>query len=1138
MSAIAKKNYKSPEELRRAFSSLRDEVKDRYRIDTALRDVFGMEFQGRGNELKACCPFHVETTPSFNVTISRGRYRCFGNGCDASGDVFELIQETQNLDFRQAVIWGADRAGIMVDDELRDSRLPRMAPSKPRKIAPVNPILQVPAGQKSFDFHHIEGGMRRPRAGQLFRVWKNGGRDKQGKFENVFYRPEMVHEYKDIDGNMLMSVLRLRFQDGRKFFIPVRLGEVDGNNRDILIEKTENGRALAFINEGPPDEFMKPVYGTHRAKNWDLHEGTDILIVEGEKTCDAAARMIRDQDKDIKWLVISPMGGGSATIYADWGPIIAAAGDRKVRITIWPDADKLLVKRDGSTVDRVEKYVKQVSTSLTQAVIDAGKDPAQFTIQSITPPPGVESGWDLADAREEGWSPQLVREYIETYNSEVTPDMLNLRAIDPTIEDVAAKPREEGELIPFDKALSTEDDEALWAEVAMENENAPVSSTMNDDDIPDIPGAAPAEPGADAATIDDVMSALGIDTEAEILTVEAVAPAGAARATPEAEATNPEQGAIVDNDDEDVGPEENPILANSFFRCLGYRDQLDYFMSLTSGQVFALSPRQLKQEYLLHLAPLEWWQELYAKADMRGNPTGIDWTRAANDLIQNCYAAGVWEPRLQVSQGARMDGRRVVFNTGSRLYIEGEEGTRPLWDFQGRYCFTVGPTTKTPSFDAPFAADAPEVWKLLRIIQSIAWRDGSKEISVLSLFGWMMISPICGILKWRPHLWIDGPRSSGKSWIVNNIVIPALGDYAEQVVSNSSESGIRNLLNGRSVPIIFDEAEGEGQADRARMDAILRLARHSAVESNSVVAQGVSGGGASRYFSMASTFLMTSIMPQLEAAADKTRFARARLGTGRDYEAFAGEIEGPAYELLQEEVEINGNYHRFADRIVARMIMRAGDYEKTYRSMVQAFSRLGYERRIADVYGTFAAGAWLALRDDCPESVEDAVMWIASTFEVIQQIQEMNDELQEEKDHLRVFREISVQEQRFETRNAGARTYQIGDLIAVAAGLAQDEDIIIAPEEARDVLRRIGIKPGIEHDACPAGSEANTVLVHRNSPALRKMMENTPYARSFIDVMHQAENVKIGSRAQRFGPALGAGSKPLVVPIRYFVSMS
>lgn len=329
--------------------------------------------------------------------------------------------------------------------------------------------------------------------------------------------------------------------------------------------------------------------------------------------------------------------------------------------------------------------------------------------------------------------------------------------------------------------------------------------------------------------------------------------------------------------------------------------------------------------------------------------------------------------------------------------------------------------------------------------------------------------------------------------------------------------------------------EGEGQADRNRVDQILRAARHSATESNSVVAQGVSGGGGAREFSLSSTFLMTSIMPQLEAAADKTRFARARLGTGRGYEKFTADIEGPAYKLLQEPSIVNGIEYSFSDRLVARMVMRGGDYMKVYRIMVEALSRMGYERRIADVYGSFAAGAWLAFRDDVPEFVEDAVCWMADTFDVIHQIRDVNEDLQEEKDHLRVFREIAAQEWRVDTRNSGARTFQLGDLILVASGKDMADDVLISIEEARDILQKVGIKPGDGDDLCPIEGQATTLLVHRNSPTLRKMMDSTPYARSFIDVMHQANDVRIGKKSHRFGAALSTPTRPLVVPIDYFI---
>lgn len=56
------------------------------------------------------CPFHDEKTPSFSVRPSMGVWHCFG--CGRSGDVFKYVEESENLDFRDAVEYLADRCHI------------------------------------------------------------------------------------------------------------------------------------------------------------------------------------------------------------------------------------------------------------------------------------------------------------------------------------------------------------------------------------------------------------------------------------------------------------------------------------------------------------------------------------------------------------------------------------------------------------------------------------------------------------------------------------------------------------------------------------------------------------------------------------------------------------------------------------------------------------------------------------------------------------------------------------------------------------------------------------------------------------------------------------------------------------------
>lgn len=68
-----------------------------------------------GSAYKACCPFHKEKTPSFNVTPSMQIFKCFG--CGESGNVISFVMKYQGLDFVSAAKLLADRVGISLDLE-------------------------------------------------------------------------------------------------------------------------------------------------------------------------------------------------------------------------------------------------------------------------------------------------------------------------------------------------------------------------------------------------------------------------------------------------------------------------------------------------------------------------------------------------------------------------------------------------------------------------------------------------------------------------------------------------------------------------------------------------------------------------------------------------------------------------------------------------------------------------------------------------------------------------------------------------------------------------------------------------------------------------------------------------------------
>jgi DNA primase len=64
------------------------------------------------------CPFHDERTGSFHVRPDEKHYYCFG--CQATGDPFKFVMETEGLDFKGAMETLADRFGVPLETEAED----------------------------------------------------------------------------------------------------------------------------------------------------------------------------------------------------------------------------------------------------------------------------------------------------------------------------------------------------------------------------------------------------------------------------------------------------------------------------------------------------------------------------------------------------------------------------------------------------------------------------------------------------------------------------------------------------------------------------------------------------------------------------------------------------------------------------------------------------------------------------------------------------------------------------------------------------------------------------------------------------------------------------------------------------------
>ena len=93
------------------------ETIERIKSHTEIVEVVSdyLTLKKRGSNLMACCPFHNEKSPSFNVNPRLGIFKCFG--CGKSGDAISFVMEYEKLTYPEALRQLANKYGIEIEED-------------------------------------------------------------------------------------------------------------------------------------------------------------------------------------------------------------------------------------------------------------------------------------------------------------------------------------------------------------------------------------------------------------------------------------------------------------------------------------------------------------------------------------------------------------------------------------------------------------------------------------------------------------------------------------------------------------------------------------------------------------------------------------------------------------------------------------------------------------------------------------------------------------------------------------------------------------------------------------------------------------------------------------------------------------
>ncbi len=426
--------------------------------------------------------------------------------------------------------------------------------------------------------------------------------------------------------------------------------------------------------------------------------------------------------------------------------------------------------------------------------------------------------------------------------------------------------------------------------------------------------------------------------------------------------------AAADEPDHD---EPRPGVLDDFgaphFRCLGV-DKLSYFFQPRRvAEVIEIPASSLKAATFIRLAPLIYWQtEFPAKSNKEG---GVDWHAAINATSAACLARGKFSTTEIVrGRGAWFEGETPIFHAGDRLVIGGVE--TPIEKHRSRFVYDEGDRIDI-ALDSPLGL--PEAREFLDICKTLRW---SSPLSGYMAAGLCVIAPVCGFLRWRPHVWVSGPAGSGKSTVIENIILAAVGDMALAVKgSASTEPGIRRELRADARPVVFDESEPKDPASRERLRTILDFARVAASEGRGGILKAAVGTGSSS-FRARSMFVFASINVQIEGYADDTRITPLTL-TKPDNPTPEESANAQAhYETLK--ARISGLVTpTFAKRLLARTIHHLPELRENVRVFTTAAAIHLGDQRLGDQAGPLLAGAFL-LNSAKVVDVKAALDWIRS----------------------------------------------------------------------------------------------------------------------------------------------------------------
>ena len=544
------------------------------------------------------------------------------------------------------------------------------------------------------------------------------------------------------------------------------------------------------------------------------------------------------------------------------------------------------------------------------------------------------------------------------------------------------------------------------------------------------------------------------------------------------------------HDAENAGYEEMPVeeipskiiktkgdIDNLPFRVLGYNSGIYYYYSFIENRIISLTPSAHNMLNFFQLA--NQFQILEPHRDVDGKLLYSEKVIAqtlASKMMSLAGKRGIFIEEDKVRGiGAWIDEGRVFLHCGTEIYVNGKK--TQFDDIQSYFTYIAAAKLVTPS---KYALNNAEARKLREICEMVTWE---KKLSGTLLSGWLVISPICAALQFRPHIFITGEAESGKSTVLNRIIRPSLGKIALCMDGGTTEPAIRTSMGYDARPLVYDEAEPSQS-----MAGVIELLRKSST--GSVVKKFGQQPFAARFCAC-----LSGINPPVNKTADESRISFMKIKKNikstaiQDYADLLDKID----ETITED---------FAEKLLARTLQNMNSLLENIKIFQKAFRSLNPQSaRASELIGTMLAGVYMLGRTDII-SMEDALKFIKAHD------WSSHTNIQEDSDPIRLLQHIISSL----VKTTGGQDISIGELITRVSG---------GDESANKLLRNHGIRVEREY-----------VSIATRSQNLAKLLKDTDWGMRWGSTLADIKDSTVVN-IEYFSPLVKA--RAVRLPVSLFV---